>query len=287
MAFDNGNGFENGDNEENKKLLIPLSAASHIRQEMDFQRYFSFEEKSPFEIDIYGNQMQWEKVEVKINDDSGKLIYVQPNVEKPKFWSDLAAKVVASKYFWGNLQKGERENSVKQIIGRISKFIERKSIQGNYFDETKSRILCDEIAAITLNQLCVFNSPVWFNVGIQQYSPVAGGVSPYKWDPKTKKAIHTERNEDQPQCSACFILSVGDSMEEIMELQTAEAMIFKGGSGAGCNRSPLRSSKERLTGGGWSSGPLSFMKGYDSYAGAIKSGGKTRRAAKMEILNVD
>lgn len=291
MSEFNGNGYENGNDlsgnghEDIKKPTVNVQGALQ-KAPMKMERFFSFEGRDPLEFDIKGEQIKWEKTEVSINDDTGKVIYTQPNVEKPSFWSDLATKVVASKYFWGNLQKGERENSVKQLISRVADFIGRKGLQLGYFDERDSKILRDEIAAITLNQLCVFNSPVWFNAGIQKYSPVAGGVSPYKWDSNLGKVVVTEKNEDQPQCSACFILSVGDSMEEIMELQRAEAMLFKGGSGAGSNRSSLRSSKERLTGGGWSSGPLSFMKGYDAYAGAIKSGGKTRRAAKMEILNV-
>ncbi len=274
-------------NEISVNSIEPKGIMGSLKQkDMILDRYFS-KNGDPFKVDIYGNQIKWVKSEVKITDDSGKVIYVQPEVEKPESWSDLALKVVASKYFWGNLQKGERENSVKQLISRIADFVGRKGFQLGYFDEEQSKILRDEIAAITLNQLCVFNSPVWFNSGIQKYSPIAGGVSPYKWESVLGKVLPSEKNEDRPQCSACFILSAGDDMESIMELQKAEAMLFKGGSGAGSNRSNLRSSKERLTGGGWASGPVSFMKGYDSYAGAIKSGGKTRRAAKMEILNID
>src|SRR3989338_6766032 len=275
----NGSGFDVDKRKMVQKSNYGLSTPILI------DRYFT-KKGDPFEYDIYGNQIKWEKKEVKITDDSGKVVYVQPNVEKPAFWSDLALKVVGSKYFWGNMQKGERESSVKQIIGRVSEFFERKALELKYFDSEQARILKDEIAAITLNQLCVFNSPVWFNVGIQKYSPIAGGVAPYKWDVNLGSVVKSEKNEDRPQCSACFILAVKDDMEAIMELQKAEVMLFKGGSGAGSNRSTLRSSKERLTGGGWASGPLSFMRGYDAYAGAIKSGGKTRRAAKMEILNV-
>ncbi len=279
----NGNGSENGNGIHNE--VRPFGGSTLAQMKMDLDRYFSKED--PFAFDVRGNSIRWEKSDVSITDDSGKLVYIQPEVEKPSFWSDLAVKVVASKYFWGNLQKGERENSVKQLISRVADFIGRKAHEMGYFDKERSQILRDEIAAITLNQLCVFNSPVWFNAGIQKYSPIAGGVSPYKWDFEKHKIVLTEKNEDRPQCSACFILSVNDDIEAIMDLQKAEVMLFKGGSGAGSNRSNLRSSKERLTGGGWASGPLSFMKGYDSYAGAIKSGGKTRRAAKMEILDVD
>jgi len=282
------NGFnENRENEESEFKSRQVSSEVNSGVQLNVERVFSYPEKNAFDFDMYGNKITWVKEEVKVSDDVGKVIYVQKDVEKPSFWSTLALKVVASKYFWGNLQKGERESSVKHIIGRVADFIERQSIKQGYFDESKARVLRDEIAAINLNQLGVFNSPVWFNAGIQKYHPNAGGVSPYKWDPVANKVRLTEKNEDSPQCSACFILGVEDSMESIMELQKAEAMLFKGGSGAGENRSALRSSRERLTGGGWSSGPLSFMKGYDAYAGAIKSGGKTRRAAKMEILNVD
>lgn len=266
---------------------VSISAFYPKHSEIKLERNLTFDNKDPLNYDINGNEIRYLKEEVKVTDDVGKVIYVQPNVEKPEFWSSLALKVVASKYFWGNLQKGERENSVKQIIRRVSDFMGREALRQGYLDEKKSKILRDEMIAITLNQLGVFNSPVWFNTGIQKYSKIAGGVSPYKWDLEESKVVETTKNEDKPQCSACFILGVEDNMEAIMELQKAEAMLFKGGSGAGSNRSNLRSSKERLTGGGWSSGPVSFMKGYDAYAGAIKSGGKTRRAAKMEILNAD
>lgn len=261
--------------------------ASPSVQSLALERFFTREGKSPFLFDLFGNPITWVSEDVSVTDDAGKPIYVQPKVQKPSFWSSLALKVVASKYFWGNMQKGERENSIEQIIRRVSDFYERQALKQRYFSEVQARVLKEEIAAICMNQLAVFNSPVWFNVGIQQYSPIAGGVAPYKWSPERGEAVKAMKNEDQPQCSACFILGVSDDMESIMDLQKAEVMIFKGGSGAGSNRSSLRSSKERLTGGGYSSGPMSFLRGYDSYAGSIKSGGKTRRAAKMEILNID
>ena len=285
----NGNGMNGDDKEIFQKKVEPVAVEElfHKKRDMKIERAFSQEGEDVFEFNHLGEKISWEKSEIKITDDSGKVIYIQRDVEKPKSWSELAIKVVASKYFWGNMQKNERENSVKQLISRVSDFFERKGQELKYFDVKQSKILRDEIAAISLNQLCVFNSPVWFNVGIQKYDKIAGGVSPFKWDVEKEKVVLSEKNEDRPQCSACFILGVEDNIESIMDLQKAEVMLFKGGSGAGENRSPLRSSKERLTGGGISSGPLSFMKGYDSYAGAIKSGGKTRRAAKMEILNID
>lgn len=254
---------------------------------LKLERFFTEEGKSPFEFDINGIPVKWIREEVQVNDDRGKVIFVQPNVQRPDFWSPLAIKVVANKYFWGNQEKGEREDSIEKLIGRVSRWFGQQAYKQGYFDEKQSLILRDEIAAICLNQLCIFNSPVWFNVGIQEYNPNAGGVSAFVWDFEKKTVIPAVKTMNRPQCSACFIQGVEDNMESIMAIQVAEANLFKAGSGTGSNRSALRSSKERLTGGGKPSGPVSFMKAYDAYAGVIKSGGKTRRAAKMEILNVD
>lgn len=250
-------------------------------------RYFTQEGKNPFQFDPSGNKINWIEENVNVTDDRGKLIFTQPNVKRPDFWSSLAIKVVASKYFWGNQEKGEREDSVEKLVGRVARYFSRQAVKQGYFNEKNAEILKDEITAICLNQFASFNSPVWFNAGIQDYDKAAGGVAPHKWDNQAGKVIPSVKSDDRPQCSACFIQSVDDSMESIMALQFSEAMLFKAGSGTGTNRSNLRSSKERLTGGGRASGPVSFMKGYDAYAGVIKSGGKTRRAAKMEILNVD
>ncbi|MEK6855395.1 MAG: vitamin B12-dependent ribonucleotide reductase [Nanoarchaeota archaeon] len=254
---------------------------------LKIERYFTHSGKSPFEYDIFGNPIRWVSEDVSVTDDMGKLIFTQPNVRRPEFWSSLAIKVVANKYFWGDQKKGERENSVELLVGRAARFIGRQAFKQRYFNEEQSDILRDEIAAICLNQMCVFNSPVWFNAGIFEYNKEAGGVSAYKWDSALGKVVRASVGEDRPQCSACFIQGIEDNMDSIMSVQVAEANLFKAGSGTGTNRSPLRSSKETLTGGGRASGPVSFMRGYDSYAGVIKSGGKTRRAAKMEILNVD
>ncbi len=250
-------------------------------------RTFTSEGKSPFAFDTLGNPINWIAEDVRVTDDMGKTIFIQPMVRRPDFWSPLAIKVVASKYFWGDMAKGEREESVEMLIGRVSRWFEKQAVLQGYFNGEQGSILKDEIAAICLNQLAVFNSPVWFNVGINDYNPEAGGVSAWKWDSANGYAIPALKTDNRPQCSACFILGIEDNMESIMEVQTAEANLFKAGSGTGTNRSPLRSSREKLTGGGRPSGPLSFMKGYDAYAGIIKSGGKTRRAAKMEILNVN
>jgi ribonucleoside-diphosphate reductase alpha chain len=256
-------------------------------KDMEIGRYFTKHGKNPFEFDIFGNPIKWVEEDVNVTDDKGKVIFTQPNVSKPDFWSSLALKVVASKYFWGDQAKGERENSIENIIGRVARFFERQAINQGYYNSKKAAELRDELIAINLNQMAVFNSPVWFNAGIWEYNKNAGGVSAFKWEKNDDNIHKVVRGEDRPQCSACFIQGIEDNMESILALQTSEALIFRAGSGTGTNRSPLRSSKEKLTGGGRASGPVSYMKGYDAYANIIKSGGKTRRAAKMEILNVD
>jgi ribonucleoside-diphosphate reductase alpha chain len=254
---------------------------------LNLARFFSHEGKNPFEYDIYGKPINWLSEEVRVTDDMGKVVFTQPNVRRPDFWSTLAIKVVASKYFWGDLAKGEREDSVEKLVKRVAKFIGRQALKQKYMDEEASKILEEEVSAICVQQMAAFNSPVWFNAGINEYNKNAGGVSAYRWDSDAKKIIKSAKSEDFPQCSACFIQSIEDNMEAILALQISEALLFKAGSGTGTNRSPLRSSREKLTGGGRASGPVSFMRGYDAYAGIIKSGGKTRRAAKMEILNID
>jgi ribonucleoside-diphosphate reductase alpha chain len=273
---------DDSDGKENLSLGSPVSLGS-----MRIKRNFSVEGKNPFEYDLYGNPIKWVSEDVKVTDDQGKPIFTQPGVKRPDFWSSLALKVVASKYFWGDMAKNERESSVEQIVGRVSRFMGRQALKQGYFDSVQSNILRDELAVICLNQLAVFNSPVWFNAGIQEYDKNAGGIANYVWDNATGRVVESQRGMDRPQCSACFIQGMKDTMESILEVQVAEANLFRAGSGTGSNRSALRSSKERLTGGGKASGPVSFIKGYDAYAGIIKSGGKTRRAAKMEILNVD
>ncbi len=279
--------YENGSREGTDKKHNRMIETEKISSPHILGRFFTKEGKNPFLYDTKGKPINWISEDVNFNDDMGKVVFTQNNIKRPDFWSPLAIKVVASKYFWGDQQKKEREDSSEKLIGRVSRFLGRQALKQGYFDETQSNILRDEIASICLNQLCVFNSPVWFNVGIQEYNKTAGGVAPYIWEFSQDKVVHSEKTMDRPQCSACFIQSISDNMESIMEVQVAEANLFKAGSGTGTNRSPLRSSKERLTGGGLASGPVSYMRGYDAYAGVIKSGGKTRRAAKMEILNVD
>ncbi len=284
----NGNGYENGNGNDHyqEKKIIPRMDSSFLKVPMKMDRFFTIEGKSPFEYDRLNKKINWISEEVKVTDDVGKVIFTQKNVSRPDFWSPLAIKIVASKYFWGDAAKGEREDSVEKLIGRVSRYIGRQALLQGYFNESQAETLRDEIASICLNQLCVFNSPVWFNAGTWEYNKKAGGVSAHKWDATQGRVVHASTGEDRPQCSACFIQAVKDTIESIMENQVAEANLFRAGSGTGANRSALRSSKESLTGGGRASGPVSFMKAYDAYAGVIKSGGKTRRAAKMEILNI-
>ncbi len=210
-------------------------------------------------VDVY-DTCEWEMRSASITNERGEIVFEQKDVEMPKFWSQMATNVVVSKYFRGHLGTPDRETSVRQLIGRVVRTITEWGRVGGYFATAEDGdTFRDELTHILLYQMASFNSPVWFNVGI----------------------------EPKPQCSACFINSVQDTMDSILGLAKTEGMLFKYGSGTGSNLSNIRSSREFLAGGGTASGPVSFMRGYDSFAGVIKSGGKTRRAAKMVILNID
>ncbi len=206
------------------------------------------------------DEITWEYRTAAISSESGKTVFEQKDVEVPAFWSQLATNVVVSKYFRGHVGTPEREHSVRQLIDRVVDTISAWAETQRYFatDEDLAAFKA-ELTHLLVHQKMAFNSPVWFNVGIEQ----------------------------KPQCSACFINSVQDNMSSIMDLAKTEAMLFKYGSGAGVNLSTIRSSHAKMSGGGIASGPVSFMRGYDAFAGVIKSGGKTRRAAKMVILDVD
>ncbi len=218
------------------------------------ERYFSRAGMHPYA------EVEWETRSAKIMSDKGTVVFEQNDLEVPKFWSQMATNVVASKYFRGHLGSPQREKSVRQLIDRVVNTITGWGRADGYFaTEEDARIFADELTSLLLNQQACFNSPVWFNCGI----------------------------EERPQCSACFILSVDDTMESILDWYRQEGIIFKGGSGSGVNLSKIRSAKEQLGGGGTPSGPVSFMKAADASAGVIKSGGKTRRAAKMVILDID
>ena len=223
---------------------------------LKFSRHWTSPGVHPFD------EVEWEKRRAAITGERGEVVFEQNDAEIPVFWSQQATKVVVSKYFRGHLDDPRRERSVRQLISRVADTIAQWGRDGNYFaGEEDASAFHAELVYLLLHQRMAFNSPVWFNVGLPE-------------NPK-------------PQCSACFINSVEDNMESIMRLAATEARLFKGGSGAGSNLSRIRSSRERLSGGGVASGPVSFMRGYDAFAGVIKSGGKTRRAAKMVILNVD
>ena len=217
------------------------------------RRYFTIPGRDPFD------EIEWEIRDATIPGRNGPA-FEQRGVEFPKFWSQTATNIVAQKYFRGRLSSPERESSVKQMVGRVVQTAVTWGKQGGYFaDDEEADTFEAELKAILVNQYASFNSPVWFNVGF----------------------------EEKPQCSACFILSIEDSMEAILDWIRREGVIFRGGSGSGVNLSRLRSSKEQLSKGGYASGPVSFMRGADASAGTIKSGGKTRRAAKMVVLDVD
>ena len=215
------------------------------------------------------------------------MIFEQKDVEIPKDWSMTATNIVASKYLHGKLGTPERETGVRQLVGRVAETIRDWGVAQGYFRTPEDgATFHDELVHILVRQYAAFNSPVWFNVGCDRIEPNSDGQN-WHWNPQTQQVEFGVTGYSKPQCSACFINSVKDSLDSILTLAKTEGMLFKWGSGTGTNLSPLRGSTETLSGGGTASGPLSFMKGFDAFAGVIKSGGKTRRAAKMVILNVD
>jgi ribonucleoside-diphosphate reductase alpha chain len=254
---------------------------------LKFQRFFSQEGVSPFD------EIEWERRIAEITDDSGKVIFRQEDVEVPKSWSALATKIAVSKYFYGDIangtdpRKGGRESSVHQLVHRVTRTIADWGLRDGYFSEDGSaEVFYNDLSWLCLNQHGAFNSPVWFNVGLyHQYGIGRGcGQGNYFFNRDAGEAERAPTQYEYPQASACFIQSVDDTMEDIMRLATSEAMLFKYGSGTGSDLSTLRSTREKLSGGGRPSGPLSFLKVYDQVANVVKSGGKTRRAAKMNTL---
>jgi ribonucleoside-diphosphate reductase alpha chain len=251
------------------------------RAGMVVPRVFSTEGVSPFD------QVDWELRTAEIKDEGGRIIFQQTGCEIPRTWSQLATNVVASKYFYGEVNTPERETSVRQLVNRVSRTIADWGRDDGYFatPEDAARFY-DELTALCLNQYGSFNSPVWFNVGLFHEYGIAGAANNWRWDEETRTVVKATSAYQYPQGSACFIQSVADDMQDIMRLATSEAMLFKYGSGTGTDLSTLRSSQEKLAGGGKPSGPVSFMRVYDAIASVIKSGGKTRRAAKMQTLKV-
>src|SRR5262245_37051190 len=228
-------------------------SARTTEQGLVIERRFSTAGVHPFD------ELEWEQRDAIIGDPDDPA-FEQRDVEFPKSWTQNATNIVAQKYFRGQIGTDQRETSVKQMVGRVAGTIAEWGREGGYFATPEDSAAFEaELTSILVNQKAAFNSPVWFNVGF----------------------------EEHPQCSACFILSVDDTMESILDWNTKEGMIFRGGSGSGINLSNIRGSVEQLSKGGLASGPVSFMRGADAWAGTIKSGGKTRRAAKMVVLDVD
>jgi ribonucleoside-diphosphate reductase alpha chain len=261
------------------------SAQNHTAQQsapgLKFSRYFTRTGISPYD------EVEWELRTASITDAKGNSIFEQRNVESPKDWSMTAINIVASKYLHGTLGTPGRETGVRQLIQRVAETIRDWGWQQGYFSTAEDRdAFHDELVHILVQQKAAFNSPVWFNVGCDRLEPLSDAQN-WHWNAEKGTVEFSTTGYKAPQCSACFINSVKDSLDSILTLAKTEGMLFKWGSGTGTNLSALRGSKEELSGGGQASGPLSFMKGFDAFAGVIKSGGKTRRAAKMVILNVD
>jgi ribonucleoside-diphosphate reductase alpha chain len=249
-------------------------------------RFFSKPGISPY------SEVAWERRTASITDATGTSIFEQKDVEVPADWSMTATNIVASKYLHGHIgtpqgEFGARETGVRQLVARVAETIRDWGLAGGYFATPEdAAIFHDELVHLLVTQKVAFNSPVWFNVGCERLEPNSDAQN-WHWNPHTCAVEFSATGYRNPQCSACFINSVDDSLDSILTLAKTEGMLFKWGSGTGTNLSSIRGSMELLSGGGTASGPLSFMRGFDAFAGVIKSGGKTRRAAKMVILNVD
>jgi ribonucleoside-diphosphate reductase alpha chain len=270
--------------QQTETVSAPARAASRAAG-LSFSRHFTRPGISPFD------EITWELRDAVIQDYKGRTIFEQKNVEVPADWSMTATNIVASKYLHGQVGTPERESGVRALIARVAESIRDWGIAGGYFaTPADAATFFAELSHLLLNQKVAFNSPVWFNVGCDRLEPNSDAQN-WHWNPGT--GLNTGNVEfsvtgySKPQCSACFINSVNDSLDSILTLAKTEGMLFKWGSGAGSNLSSIRGSMETLSGGGTASGPLSFMRGFDAFAGVIKSGGKTRRAAKMVVLNID
>ena len=265
------------------KTQSPSQTSSNKKKAsgLTIRRLFTKPATSPY------NDVEWELRTASITDSQGGIIFEQKDVEVPKDWSMTATNIVASKYLHGQVGTPERETGVRQLVARVAETIRDWGMKDGYFRTNEdATTFHDELVHLLIRQYAAFNSPVWFNVGCDRIEPNSDATN-WHWNAATQQVEFGVTGYSRPQCSACFINSVKDSLDSILTLAKTEGMLFKWGSGTGTNLSPLRSSTECLSGGGTASGPLSFMKGFDAFAGVIKSGGKTRRAAKMVILNID
>ena len=274
---------ESAVNEKAQNRTQPAASTPNKKKApgLTFRRLFTKPGVSPY------NEVEWELRTATNRRRPGRHIFEQKDVEVPKDWSMTATNIVASKYLHGLQGTGERETGVRQLVARVAETIRDWGLKDGYFRTLDDAVTFhDELVHLLLRQYAAFNSPVWFNVGCDRIEPNSDATN-WHWNPTTQQVEFGVTGYTRPQCSACFINSVKDSLDSILTLAKTEGMLFKWGSGTGTNLSPLRSSTEVLSGGGTASGPLSFMKGFDAFAGVIKSGGKTRRAAKMVILNID
>jgi len=268
---------------ENQNPQTPQTAG----QPLSVTRVFSNSDVHPYD------ELTWTYRTAEITDEKGGVIFKQENIEVPEVFSDLATKILASKYFYGDIdngtnpKEGGRESSFKQVVDRVAKTIARWGLDDGYFTGgEQARTFEEELTWLLVNQYGAFNSPVWFNLGLYHAYGVGKDSCKgnYYWDREHEVVMRAESQYEYPQCSACFIQHVEDNMDSIMDLAKAEALLFKFGSGSGTDLSSIRSTREKLSGGGKPSGPLSFLAVYDAVAGVVKSGGKTRRAAKMNTL---
>ena len=275
--------------------VVKVSAANHDRPEPHVDLPADKSSKGltvdaifcPAEVQDPFDTVEWEVRSAAIKGENGEIVFEQDECEVPSSWSQLATNVVVSKYFYGEVGTSERETSVRDLIHRVSRTITDWGIEDGYFaSAADGERFYRELTCLCLHQHASFNSPVWFNVGLFPQYGVKGAMCNWYWDRETDSIAQPENPYEYPQGSACFIQSVQDNMEDIMELARSEAMLFKFGSGTGTDLSTLRSHREKLSGGGRPSGPLSFMRVYDQIAAVVKSGGKTRRAAKMQSIKV-
>jgi ribonucleoside-diphosphate reductase alpha chain len=250
------------------------------RPSIKVERVFSDAKRNPYD------EIEWDTRTAEITDEGGKIIFKQEDVEVPKNWSQLATKVVVSKYFFGQQDTPERETSVRQLVHRVARTIADWGVNDGYFSKKDGEVFYEELSWLCLNQHGAFNSPVWFNVGLHHEYGVGTDSAKGNWhyEDSLGQAKRATSQYEYPQGSACFIQSVDDDLESILKLAHSEGMLFKFGSGTGTDLSPIRSKRESISGGGIPSGPMSFLRVYDQVANVVRSGGKTRRAAKMNTI---